>query len=396
MPSGTSRGARPDPPRTADAVVIGGGALGTSICLRLARAGLRAALIERRGLASGCTGTTVALVNASSKAPAHYTAMNLRSARLYADLAADLGADIGFEDGGNMTVVAETEDEMAEVGRTARELGRVPGLVAEALDARQAREIVPALSPEIAGALYSPSDGCVNPFALTLAQAAAAQAAGAQIVAGTEVTAVLASGGAVRGVATDRGDVHAPVVVIAAGIHTPALAETAGAWVPVAAKRGQIVTTGPLAPTLPIPVGGLRQVAWGSVIIGSTYEDAGYTRATEVPTMAALTGRALRLIPSLGEARAVRFWAGLRPWPADGLSIVGRLAGIDGLYVAATHSGITLAPLIGIALAELITGGEARVFDISPYSPARFDPARGAGADFGRFWAENGRELSRV
>ena len=74
-------------PKAADAVVIGGGALGTSICLRLARAGLRTVLCERKGLAAGCTGTTVALVNASSKGPpAHYTSFNLRSAQLYRDL----------------------------------------------------------------------------------------------------------------------------------------------------------------------------------------------------------------------------------------------------------------------------------------------------------------------
>ncbi len=385
-----------DLPRTADAVVVGGGALGTSICLRLARAGLRAVLIERRGLASGCTGTTVALVNASAKGPPHYTELNLLSARLYRDLADDLGADIGFRGGGNMTVVAETEGEMAEARRTAEVQSRVPGLEVEALDARRAREIVPALSPAIAGALYSAADGCVNPFALALAQAAAAKRAGARIALGTRAVSVLASGGAVRGVATDRGDVSAPVVVLAAGIHTPALAETAGARVPVTAKRGQIVTTEPLEPTLPIPVGGLRQVAWGSVIIGSTYEDVGYTRSTEVPTLAGLTARALRIVPALRQAHAVRFWAGLRPWPADGLSIVGAVPGADGLYAAATHSGITLAPVIGIALAELVAGDAARTVDLAPYSPARFDPSAGPGAEFEGFWAANRGDLARV
>ena len=159
-------------PRTADAVVIGGGALGTSICYRLAASGLRTVLLERKGLASGCTGTTVALVNASSKGPpAHYTELNLRSAQLYRSLSEELGADIGYEGRGNMGIVAETQDEMEEARRAAETQSEVPGLRVEALDSRQAREMLPALAPHVVGATFCAADGCVNSFRLTLAQA---------------------------------------------------------------------------------------------------------------------------------------------------------------------------------------------------------------------------------
>ena len=198
------------------------------------------------------------------------------------------------------------------------------------------------------------------------------------------------------GIVTDAGEVSTPIVVIAAGIHTPSLARTAGATIPVVAKRGQIVTTEPLPPTIPIPVGGLRQVSWGSVIVGTTYEDAGYSRSTDVPTMSTLTARGLRLLPALKDARAIRFWAGLRPWPIDGLSIVGQVPETEGLFVAATHSGITLAPVIGMSLAELITEGRAETADIAPYSPARFASAQRLREDFEAFWSANQRDLSRV
>ena len=384
-------------PRTADAVVIGGGALGTSICYRLAASGLSTVLLERKGLASGCTGTTVALVNASSKGPpAHYTELNLRSTQLYRSLPEELGADIGFEGRGNIGIVAETQDEMEEAHRVAKTQSEVSGLTVEVLDSGQARELIPALSPHIFGATFCAADGCVNSFRLTLAQAAAARRHGAQIVTGATVTAIRVKGSRVTGVITDVGPVSAPVVAMAAGIHTPALAETAGLRIPAMAKRGQIVTTEPLPPMLPIPVGQLRQVAWGSVIIGSTYENAGYTRDTEVPTLASLASRALRLFPPLAGARAMRFWSGLRPWPADGLSIIGGAPGLEGLYVAVTHSGITLSPVVGIALSQLVVDGSARIVDISPYSPARFDSADPPGEDFEAFWKENSGSLSRV
>ena len=378
-------------------MVIGGGALGTSICYRLAASGLSTVLLERKGLASGCTGTTVALVNASSKGPpAHYTELNLRSAQLYRSLPEELGADIGFEGRGNIGIVAETQDEMEEAHRVAKAQSEVPGLTVEVLDSGQARELIPALSPHVLGATFCAADGCVNSFRLTLAQAEAARRHGAQIVTGATVTAIRVEGSRVTGVITDIGPVSAPVVAMAAGIHTPSLAETAGLRIPAMAKRGQIVTTEPLPPMLPIPVGQLRQVAWGSVIIGSTYENAGYTRDTEVPTLASLASRALRLFPPLARARAMRFWSGLRPWPADGLSIIGGTPGLEGLYVAVTHSGITLSPVVGIALSELVVDGSAGIVDISPYSPARFDSADPPGEDFEAFWKENSGSLSRV
>ncbi len=381
-------------------MVIGGGALGTSICFRLARAGLSVSLLERKGLAAGCTGTTVALVNASTKdATPQYTALNLRSVQLYRQLSEELDAEIGFEASGNMPVLAETEGEMEEARLLAARQNQVPGMHVQTLDADRTRELAPALSEGIVGALYSAQDGCVDSFRLTLAQAAAARRHGARISLGTKVTGIDIDSGTITGVVTDSGTIATRTVVIAAGIHTPALGEMAGVTFPVFAKRGQIVTTEPLPRMLPMPVSQMRQMPSGSVIIGTTYEDAGYTRATHLPTLAALAGRAMRLLPALGGARAMRFWAGLRPWPVDGISILGQASGVDGLYVAVTHSGITLAPVVGIAISELITQGRARVVDLAPFSPARFELPNSSGPpgeDFAAFWRANKEDLSRV
>ena len=63
----------------------------------------------------------------------------------------------------------------------------------------------------------------------------------------------------------------------------------------------------------------------------------------------------------------------VRPLPPDGQSIVGRLPGIPGLYVAVTHSGVTLAAhLSRLIAAELTTGTPPA--PLAPYTPARFTP----------------------
>ncbi len=84
-----------------------------------------------------------------------------------------------------------------------------------------------------------------------------------------------------------------------------------------------------------------------------------------------LLRRARRTVRGLDDARVVEAKTCVRPLPADGQSIVGRLPGAPGLYVAVTHSGVTLAAhLSQLIAAELTTG--APTAELAPYRPARF------------------------
>jgi glycine/D-amino acid oxidase-like deaminating enzyme len=88
---------------------------------------------------------------------------------------------------------------------------------------------------------------------------------------------------------------------------------------------------------------------------------------------AELLRRARRTIRGLDDARVVAHQVCVRPLPPDGQSIVGRLPGIPGLYVAVTHSGVTLAAhLSRLIAAELTTGTPPG--PLAPYTPARFTP----------------------
>jgi glycine/D-amino acid oxidase-like deaminating enzyme len=84
-----------------------------------------------------------------------------------------------------------------------------------------------------------------------------------------------------------------------------------------------------------------------------------------------LLRRAWRAVRGLDDARVVELKVCVRPLPADGQSIVGRLPGADGLYVAVTHSGVTLAAhLSRLITTDLTTGTPSAPLTL--YTPARF------------------------
>jgi glycine/D-amino acid oxidase-like deaminating enzyme len=86
---------------------------------------------------------------------------------------------------------------------------------------------------------------------------------------------------------------------------------------------------------------------------------------------AELLGRARRTVRGLDDARVADLKVCVRPLPADGQSIVGRLSGAEGPYVAVTHSGVTLAAhLSRLITADLTTGTPPA--ELAPYTPARF------------------------
>jgi glycine/D-amino acid oxidase-like deaminating enzyme len=86
---------------------------------------------------------------------------------------------------------------------------------------------------------------------------------------------------------------------------------------------------------------------------------------------ATLLRRAQRTVRGLIDARLVDYQVCVRPMPADGQSIVGRLPGAPGLYIAVTHSGVTLAAHLSRLIAAELTTGTATA-ELAPYRPDRF------------------------
>jgi sarcosine oxidase subunit beta len=362
-------------PRHAEAVVIGGGARGASITYHLAKAGVDVVLVERHGLASGASGATFALINVSGKTPEHYTSLSLASADLYPDLEAELDTDLEYERQGNMIHVVEHESEVEAVQWFVRQQNRVPGVELQFLDAHDARELEPALSPHIVGATFCAADGHLNPFKLVHGYARAARRLGARIFTHTPVTGMVINNGRIEGVKTSDGVISTRTVVNAAGVHVPDIGEMLRVPIPVAACRGQVITTEALPRVLQRPVGSLRQTADGNILIGVTHDFVGYDQRVTYEAITQNVTRACRLFPVLKHLHGVRFWAGLRPWPIDGLPIMGPIPEVEGFLVAAGHSGITLAQITGKLIMEYMTTGATSI-PLDPYRIHRFREVR--------------------
>ncbi|MFH9084792.1 NAD(P)/FAD-dependent oxidoreductase [Streptomyces sp. NPDC017673] len=378
---------------TCDVVVVGAGMTGAACALYAARAGLDVRLVDRGPVAGGTTGAGEGNLLVSDKEPGPELELALLSARLWAGLAEELGAAIEYEPKGGL-VVASTPGALAALRDFAAEQ-RTAGVTAVPVGAERLAELEPHLAPGMAGAVHYPQDAQVMP---ALAAAHLVRASGAALHTGRTVTGVLRTArGAVHGVRTDRGDIHAPAVVNAAGTWGGDLASLAGVRLPVLPRRGFVLVTEPLPRRIRHKVyaadyvsdvasdsAALRSspvvegTAAGPVLIGSTRERVGFDRSLSLTATRALAAGAIGLFPFLAGVRALRTYAGFRPYLPDHLPAIGPDPRVPGLFHACGHegAGIGLAPGTGQLIAQALTG-KAPELDLTPFRPERFDTEGG-------------------
>ncbi len=373
---------------TADILIIGGGVMGASIAYNLARQGAgRVLLLERQAIASGTTGRSGAIVRQ------HYsndfTVRMARDSLAFFQHFADLvGGDCGFETTG-MVVLAD------EAGREALaanvQLQREQGVKTQLVDDRTLREVAPEYSyAGAAAACYEPDAGVADPVATTYCFVHSALEHGAELREGVTVTHILKSQERVLGVRTVEGDIHAPVVVLAANVWSRRLAHALGLSLPLTPTRHPM-----LALRRPHDFGGRQQMhavgldltrhiylrpdLGGMTLVGSTedvleacdpdYYAQGLTQE-EIAHFRTMAGKS---IPALARAVARGGWAGIYDDTPDYHPMLDRLPGCAGLYCAAGFSGhgFKLSPLVGQWMAQLILTG-TYADDMRPFSYDRF------------------------
>ncbi|MET7980190.1 FAD-binding oxidoreductase [Streptomyces mirabilis] len=378
---------------TCDLVVVGAGMVGAACALYAARAGLGVALVDRGPVAGGTTGAGEGNLLVSDKEPGPELDLALLSGRLWADLAEELGEAFEYEAKGGVVVAATPE------GLTALETfaagQRAAGVEAVPVAADQLHTLEPHLAPGLPGAVHYPQDTQVMP---ALAAAHLLRASGARLLTGRTVTEVLRTAdGAVRGVRTDRGDLHAPAVVNAAGTWGAEVAALAGVFLPVLPRRGFVLVTEPLPRrvrhkvyaadyvadvasdstalgTSPVVEG----TAAGPILIGASRERVGFDRSFSLPAVRALAAGATRLFPFLADVRALRTYLGFRPYMPDHLPAIGPDPRVPGLFHACGHegAGIGLATGTGRLIAQVVAGGTPDL-DLTPFRPDRFPKEAG-------------------
>ncbi|HEV3278602.1 MAG TPA: glycine oxidase ThiO [Terriglobia bacterium] len=359
--------------RHPDAVVIGGGIIGSSIALRLAQAGLRVTVFDRGRAGAEASSAAAGMIapQAEKTGPPEFDDLCRASHSLYPEFAAEMEALSGqaanYRRDGTLLLALDEEQE--------RELDRIEAGAVERLDAEAARRQVPGLAADIRRALFLPGDHSVDNKLLTRAVIEAARRQGVIFEENAPVRRIVVRHDRAEGIEADRGRVAATEVILAAGCWSGALAATAGVEIPMDPCRGQMLEF-ELASALPVVVRAghhyLVPRAGDAVIVGTTAEYAGFEATVTAAGLASVLQAALRLAPFLAAGRFRRAWAGLRPDTADHLPVLGR-SGIGGLTLATGHfrNGILLAPVTARLIADLVVGGAAPAA-LEPFRADRF------------------------
>ena len=377
------------PRKPANVAVIGAGIMGAAIAFRLARRGVSVALFDASQPGHGASSHSFAWINAGAKEPIGYHNLNRRSLEMWPWFAAEIGDhgdpdSIGLRWGGKVSwesspVAAEG---LADRVRQLQSWGYPTRLI----DADELKRLEPSLDiGPVAAAEYSPNEGQVEPQMVVDACLRRLLESGCEIHANTEVHGFERSDdGRIRSLAAASGSRDVDAVIIAAGVSTTRLAALANVNVPQAQSPGVVIRTNPLPPLLhnvpvvyapPLDDGRreihLRQCADGRMMIGegdqeSLAEDDTQAHADD------LLARACRYLPGLAGAQAVPVPVGWRPMPLDGYPVMGFAPEAPNLYVALTHSGVTLAPALSQLAAQEICDGIPADAMLGPYRPQRF------------------------
>ncbi len=291
-------------PRSAEVVIIGGGIIGVSAALFLARAGMRPLLLEKGRIAGEQSGRNWGWVRRMGRDP-----LELPLARRALDLWDRFtreGLDTGFVRCG-IAYLCPTPAEMARrLAWFERHAGEAGGDI-RVLSAREVTARFSQLARPMAGALLSPHDGRAEPERATRALAEAARDAGALIMESCAGGGIETAGGQVTGVITERGRVATSRVIVAGGIWSRLLLERAGIVIPQVAVINSVATLSPV-PGLPETSVGAGAYAFrlcdnGEIILA-------HGRISQVP----ITRQHLRFLPKY-LAGWVREWRDLPPWP---------------------------------------------------------------------------------
>jgi glycine/D-amino acid oxidase-like deaminating enzyme len=366
--------------------VVGGGVIGCFIAYYLAKAGRDVVLVEKGDVGAGASGANDACIMAQSKKPGPKLKLAIHSSNtLWEGLADELDHDIEYVRKGSMLVM-ESEEEV-EFIRAFTQAQRDFGLPVEFLDQKETRSLQPAISPHILASTFCPIDGEVNPFRLLVALVNKIHLHRGRVHTHCAVEGFKTRNGVITHVATERGDIETSVVVCAGGAYSSHLGRMVGVDIPIEPRRGQVLITEATSPLigpyimsakgimakhsavasaqenigLPDFALGMiiSQTASGNMVLGVTYEFAGYDTQTTMHGVTAVAKYTAAILPALGNLRLIRTFSGLRPFTREGVPIVSPSDRVPNFIIAAGHEGdgVAVSPATGMEVSQKLIEG---------------------------------------
>lgn len=368
---------------TVDALVIGTGAIGASATYHLAQAGLRVLAVDQfEGPAEGSTGRCFASVR-GQWADSLNIEVSWRSIQAFRRFPEEHGLDVGYVPSGYLFLLPERAWGAA---LAAVDLQRAHGVPVEVIDVAAAQQITPFEPDGVHGVTWGPADGSVDPHGLTSTYLTLARRHGAEVRYRRPVTSVRRAGASLV-VTAGEDEIHAGLVVNAAGGWSGEVAALAGLEVPVVHSRRNIFAsaTGALDRRVPMTVdlaSGVYLRSEGErLLFGGppSPRHLGYSTEVDWPWMEELLLRGVPRFPWLADLPLDRTacWAGTYEMSADTQGILGRHPDLPAWYDACGFSGhgFMQAPELGRLVAEDVLDGDITSLDVSALRIERFADA---------------------
>jgi glycine/D-amino acid oxidase-like deaminating enzyme len=411
-----------EPPRRADVVVLGGGIVGLAAAYELAEQGMKVCLLDRSQAGSAQSTRNWGFLRQQGRSVEELPLM-IEATRMWLELDKRLDCDMDLVQGGNLRLTDSPD--RAEDYRRWIDMAGSFGLDSRVARAEEVEQIMPGFAGRYLMAIFTPSDGQVNPVKAVAAYVRALRALDVDIYENYRATAIVTAAHQVVGVQTDDGFIGTSRVVLAVGAGSKTLLRSVGLEVPVHFV-GQTVAMTTAVPKLTnacVWTGkiGFRQARSGGIVLSSGglgdvkvdidslaslvsprqfsqafpmyWKNREYLRVRPRELIGALTSRrkdglyedvarysdvahALetlsRYFPEL-RCDIAMAWAGTIDGTPDALPVIDALDQPSGLVVATGMSGhgFGIAPAAGKIVADLVTGGSSS-FDLRPFRLRRF------------------------
>lgn len=368
-------------------VVAGAGIIGASAAWHLAKAGADVTVIDRDGPATHASRGSFAWINATwSKQPRAYHALNQAGVAGWRRLQAELNLPVRW--GGSLEGIDDAELQATLAARVAEQV--VWGESTRLVDGAELASLEPHVDfGALRKVVFSENDGATDPVAATRAFLDAAAALGARVAYPCELTGVVLSDGRLTAVQTTRGDIAADRLLLATGAAAEAGRRFADWDVPQRDTPGATAISAPVPPlvhrVLWLPGVHLHQRGDGRLVIGEEagpppneahaarlagHPDGFPSREIALEHGERMRAAAQRFVPTLDRLEFEDVRVCWRPMPVDGFPVLGASPARPDVYIAVTHSGVTLAPILGEHIAHEIVDG-ARADSLQDFRPDR-------------------------
>ena len=376
-------------PRTADAVLVGGGTVGAWCAYFLREAGLeRVVLVEKDTLGQGASSRAAGVVRTQGGTP-WAVQLGEWSRQFYLGQRDWLGTDSGFTPQGYvLPCFSEAE---VSAARERMRMQRQCGIDVVWLEPDELDDLNPTFAKgKTLGGTYCEQDGYLHPPRNVIAYSVALAKSGVTVAEHTSFTGLGVKDDTVTSVRTSAGEISAGLVVLTGG---PALAEVgalAGVRIPAGGVRHQVAVTEPhpdLAPErLPmvfdVPSGLYWRPEEGGMLFGMSNPDEppGEARGIDLPYLARMRERLGDLVPVSSGLALRRIWAATIDYTPDHLPIIGPAIASGQILQRATvagagGAGMMSGPAVARAAADVALTGRSAVTDIADLGLDRFDEA---------------------